>query len=228
MADARDAPDVYWVEPKRRAILPLEALHVSHSLAKLIRRNRYATTANAAFADVVRMCAAPVLERDGPERDGTWINAPIEAAVAQLHTRGHAHSIECWQDGALVGGLYGISLGGAFFGESMFSRARDASKLALAHLVARLRDGGFTLLDCQFMTPHLKSLGALEISRSAYLARLAIALEGEGDFTRLTDEDYSSSSPLLPRFGAVSPPLATMVLGPISGCRILHSLAQTS
>jgi leucyl/phenylalanyl-tRNA---protein transferase len=224
MADACDAPDVYWVEPKRRAILPLDGLHVSRSLAKLIRQNRFVTTANAAFETVVSTCAETT-----PVRDGTWINAPIETAVADLHARGHAHSIECWQGGALVGGLYGISLGRAFFGESMFPRARDASKVALAHLVARLRAGGFTLLDCQFMTPHLESLGAIEITQSAYKARLAAALDGngEGDFSKLIEENYSSS-PLLPSFGAVSPPLATMVLGPISGCRILHSLAQTS
>jgi leucyl/phenylalanyl-tRNA---protein transferase len=172
----------------------------------------------------VQCCAAP-----GAGRETTWINAEIERAVTILHKRGHAHSVECWADGHLVGGLYGVRLGRAFFGESMFSRARDASKAALAHLVARLKEGGFELLDCQFMTPHLASLGAIEISQSNYKQKLerAVAAGKHADFNHIARDSgsYSSASPDL---GAVSPPLATMVLGPISGCRILHSLVQTS
>ncbi len=214
MADGRDAPDVYWVEPRKRGILPLEGFRLSRSLAKCLRSDQFSHTVNHAFGDVVRMCAEAV---DG--RPSTWINPAIEAAVARLHALGHAHSFESWQEGRLVGGLYGISLGRAFFGESMFSRATDASKVALAHLVARMRAGGFTLLDCQFITPHLASLGAIEIPRNQYLALLERAMAYSPD-----------SPPDLERLDAVSssPPRTVNVLGPTSGLRILHSLTQTS
>jgi leucyl/phenylalanyl-tRNA---protein transferase len=171
MADARDAEEVYWVEPKKRGILPLDAFHVSRSLAKVIRSGRFEEHINRAFSEVVRLCA-----ESASKRETTWINAQIEDAVAILHARGHAHSVETWLDGELVGGLYGVSLGRAFFGESMFSRATDASKVALAALVQRLRSAGFILLDCQFLTPHLATMGAVQVSRSAYLARLNAAL----------------------------------------------------
>ncbi len=222
MADARDAEDVYWVEPKTRGVLPLDGFHLSHSLAKVIRADRFETTVNRAFSDVVVMCA-----ESAPKRETTWINGQIEDAVAALHTRGHGHSVECWRDGKLVGGLYGISLGRAFFGESMFSRETDASKVALAHLVARLRAGGFTLLDCQFLTPHLVTFGAIEISRKAYLAQLSVAVSGGqvGDFGAL-DQNSSSFGPAFD-LGS-SPPRTTFVSGPVSGWRILHSLGQTS
>lgn len=164
MADSRETSEVYWVEPQQRAILPLEGFHLSKSLAKAVRQGRFRVTTDTAFAEVVRACAAP---SDG--REGTWINATIEASYAALFTRGHAHSVECWDGEILMGGLYGVSLGRAFFGESMFSRQRDASKVALAWLVARLRAGSFTLLDCQFQTEHLASLGAQEISQADYL-----------------------------------------------------------
>jgi len=167
MADSADADEVYWVEPKKRGILPLDKFHLSHSLAKTLKSGRFSTSVNRAFDDVLDGCA---------DREETWINSIIRDAVIALHRVGHAHSIEVWADEALVGGLYGITLGRAFFGESMFSRATDASKVALAHLVARLRCGGYTLLDCQFITPHLASLGAVEISRSAYRALLASAV----------------------------------------------------
>lgn len=169
MSDARDARDVYWVEPKRRAILPLDGLLLSRSLRKSLRSGRFTVSRDRAFAEVVARCA---------ERRETWINPAIELSYADLHARGHAHSVEVWQEGALVGGLYGVRLGGAFFGESMFSTATDASKVALAWLVARLRAGGFSLLDCQFMTDHLASLGAVEISQAAYLELLSAALDG--------------------------------------------------
>jgi leucyl/phenylalanyl-tRNA---protein transferase len=172
MADARDADEVYWVEPKRRGILPLDRLHVSGSLGKTLKSGRFRSSRNEAFEDVVQLCAQSV-----EHRPSTWINHQIEEAVLSLHAAGHAHSIECWQGAQLVGGLYGISLGRAFFGESMFSRATDASKVALVHLVKWLRDEGYQLLDCQFLTPHLASLGAIEVSRSAYLRLLAQALD---------------------------------------------------
>ena len=171
MSDSRDAGDLYWVEPRRRAILPLESFHLSRSLRKALKSGAFQVTRDRAFADVVRLCA---------EREDTWINAEIEASYIRLHATGRAHSIEVWQDGALAGGLYGVRLGAAFFGESMVSLRRDASKVALAWLVARLIVGGFRLLDCQFMTPHLASLGAVEIEQKDYLVLLDSALGGAG------------------------------------------------
>jgi leucyl/phenylalanyl-tRNA--protein transferase len=170
MSDGRDAKDLYWVEPRKRAIIPLTRFHLSASLRKTLKSDRFTVTRDTAFAQIVRLCA---------ERDETWINGEIEASYIRLHEAGRAHSIEVWQDGALAGGLYGVRLGAAFFGESMVSLRRDASKVALAWLVARLRCGGFRLLDCQFMTPHLASFGAIEIDQKDYLALLASAL-GEG------------------------------------------------
>jgi leucyl/phenylalanyl-tRNA--protein transferase len=167
MADSAEDEEVFWVEPRVRAILPLEGFHLSRSLAKRIRRDDFTVTTDQCFGDVVAACAAPV---EG--REDTWINPVIRNSYAALHAINHAHSVECWRDGELVGGLYGVSLGGAFFGESMFSRRTDASKVALAWLVARLRVGGFTLLDCQFQTSHLQSLGAIEIPQATYLKRL--------------------------------------------------------
>jgi leucyl/phenylalanyl-tRNA---protein transferase len=194
MSDARDDPDIFWVEPKRRAILPLDGLNISHSLAKTVRQNRFTVTSDKAFTDVIRLCAAPT-----PGRDDTWINAGIEQAFIDLHQQGRAHSVECWLDDKgerkLVGGLYGLALGGAFFGESMFSRASDASKTALVWLVARLRIGGFQLLDCQFMTEHLGGLGAIEISQKRYLGLLASALaENPDDYSSMTVSSATGSS----------------------------------
>jgi len=147
MADSRGAGDIFWVEPRSRAIIPLDDFHLSRSLAKRIRSGKFRVTRDQAFHAVLLACA---------DREETWINQVIERATLGLHAVGHAHSIECWREGELVGGLYGVKLGRAFFGESMFSRATDASKVALAWLVARLKAGGFTLLDCQFITPHLE------------------------------------------------------------------------
>ena len=172
MADSREDPETFWVEPKTRAILPLDGLLVSGSLAKTIRQDRFRVTTDAAFAQVIAACAAVT-----NERLETWINPEIEDAFLALHDMGHTHSIECWHGDVLVGGLYGLAMGRAFFGESMFSRATDASKVALAWLVARLRVGGFILLDCQFMTDHLASLGVIEIGQAAYLQRLHSALD---------------------------------------------------
>jgi leucyl/phenylalanyl-tRNA--protein transferase len=175
MSDARDDPETFWVEPKTRAVLPLDGFHMSRSLRKTIRSDRFLVTADTAFADVIAICA-----ESASDRQETWINAEIEEAFCALHEQGHAHSIECWtmdDEGhkTLVGGLYGLEIGGAFCGESMFSRASDASKVALAWLVARLIVGGYKLLDCQFMTDHLASLGAVEISQEEYIKRLRAA-----------------------------------------------------
>jgi leucyl/phenylalanyl-tRNA---protein transferase len=225
MADSRDAPSVYWVEPKTRAILPLDRFHLSKSLKKTLLSGRYQTTANRDFAGVVKLCAEAAANR--PD---TWINAQIESAVQVLHAHGHAHSVETWQDGRLVGGLYGISLGRAFFGESMVSRATDASKVALAHLVARLRVGGFTLLDCQFQTSHLESLGAVEVSRSAYMALLDAAVSAAGASGSPKAAGDFGALDLLPEGGgppAASPDNVT-VSGPTSAWRIAQALAQTS
>ena len=189
MADARDDPDTFWIEPKRRAILPLDRLHISASLAKSVRQNRFAVTADTAFAEVISTCAA-----QADDRRETWINADIEEAFNTLHSVGMAHSIECWSEGELVGGLYGLALGRAFFGESMFSRRTDASKVALVWLVARLRLGGFTLLDCQFMTDHLASLGVVEIAQREYLALLNAALSEVNQVSMAASSINSSAS----------------------------------
>jgi leucyl/phenylalanyl-tRNA--protein transferase len=175
MSDARDDPDTFWIEPEYRAILPLEGFRLSKSLAKTIRQGRFTVTADIAFAEIIASCA-----ESQDDRRETWINPDIEESFCQLHTQGRAHSVECWIDGRLVGGLYGLAMGRAFFGESMFSRETDASKVALAWLVARLKIGGFELLDCQFMTDHLASLGAIEITQSAYLKLLESALATTG------------------------------------------------
>ena len=171
MADSRDDPDVFWVEPRLRAIMPLDGFHCSRSLAKLIRQERFRVTVNHAFDEVLAACAAPRAGR--PE---SWISERIAASYRVLHLAGHAHSVECWQDGALVGGLYGVSFDRVFCGESMFSRERDASKVALAWLVVLLRRAGAELLDCQFLTEHLASLGAVELTQQQYLELLADAL----------------------------------------------------
>jgi len=221
MADDRTAEKVYWVEPKKRGILPLDGFHLSHSLAKTVKSDRFTVTVDRAFERVIEACAAPT-----ELRPGTWINSQIETACLELHHRGHAHSLEAWRDGELVGGLYGIKLGGAFFGESMFSRERDASKVALAHLVARLRAGGFALLDCQFITDHLASLGAIEIGRDAYVALLDSALAtGGAGVAPSASPDFWALARLSPA-GAPAP--TDSVPGPISGQRIVQALGHTS
>jgi leucyl/phenylalanyl-tRNA--protein transferase len=171
MADSRDAAELFWVEPRQRAIIPLDGFHLSRSLRRTLRSGRFRVTRDRDFAGVIAACA---------DRRETWINAEIENAMLALHATGHAHSLEVGESesGDLAGGIYGVRLGRAFFGESMFSRRRDASKVALAWLVARLKVGGFTLLDAQFMTDHLASLGAVSVSRADYVALLSAALGG--------------------------------------------------
>ncbi len=177
MADQRDDPTLFWVDPRQRGVIPLDGLKVSHSLAKTVRHGGFEVRCNTAFATVIAACAESV-----SGREQTWINPEIESLFITLHHRGWAHSVECWRDDQLLGGLYGLAIGRAFCGESMFSRASDASKVALVHLVARLRAGGFSLLDTQFITPHLARLGAIEIPRAEYHRRLAVALEGIAHF----------------------------------------------
>lgn len=172
MADSRDSDELFWVEPRMRAVFPLDGFHVSRSLHRRLRSGEYRVTVDEDFAGVLAGCA---------DREETWINRPIEQAMKALFDTGQAHSVEVWEGDRLVGGVYGVALGRAFFGESMFSRSTDASKVALAFLVARLRTGHFALLDCQFMTSHLASLGAVEIPRVRYVASLGEALGSARD-----------------------------------------------
>jgi leucyl/phenylalanyl-tRNA--protein transferase len=174
MADSADDPTLYWVEPRLRGVLPLDAFHIPKRLARTVRSDRFEVRLDTDFDAVIDGCAAP-----RPGRRTTWINATIRDLYGQLFRRGHVHTVEAWRDGRLVGGLYGLELGAAFFGESMFSLERDASKVALVHLVAMMRRGGFQLLDTQFLTEHLTQFGALEIERKDYLLLLEEALAGE-------------------------------------------------
>jgi len=228
MADSRDAGDIFWVEPRNRAIIPLDTFHLSRSLAKRVRSGCFTVTRDRAFHDVLLACA---------DRDETWINQVIERATLGLHAVGHAHSIECWHQGQLVGGLYGVKLGRAFFGESMFSQMTDASKVALAWLVARLRVGHFTLLDCQFMTPHLASLGATTVSRDRYVGLLTTALSAgaggsvsAGSAPSVTGDSPAEAAPP-PDFEALDRLLegagASGAAGP-AGQLIAQLLGQTS
>ncbi len=219
MADSRDAGEVFWVEPRRGAIIPIHGFRISRSLRKTLRAGNFARHPDQAFPEPVRRCA---------EREETWTNAEIEASYNELHRLGHAHSVECRRDGRLVGGLYGVRLGAAFFGESMFSTERDSSKAALAWLVARLKVGGFTLLDCQFMTEHLKSLGAIEIAQTDYMELLSAALgsgfaAGGAVAGRRADAGEFGA---LDRLLSVDP--ARTVDSPASGCVIAQLLGQTS
>ena len=177
MAEHADDPEVFWVRPETRGVIPLDAFHVPKSLAKTIRQGRFEIRYDHDFAGVIDGCA-----ETGEGRASTWINAPIREAYLDLHRRGHCHSVEAWREGRLVGGLYGVSLGAAFFGESMFSRERDASKVCLAHLVERLRRQGFVLLDTQFTTEHLKRFGAVDVPRRKYEKLLEHALTSEAVF----------------------------------------------
>src|SRR6266700_3767267 len=180
MAESADDPTLFWVEPEIRGVIPLDGFRISSRLARTVRADAFTVTVNTAFKAVIAGCAAPQ-----PGREDTWINKRIRDLYLGLHQLGHCHSVEVWENDDLVGGLYGVSLGRAFFGESMFHRARDASKVALVHLVARLVTGGFQLLDTQYVTEHLRSLGAVEISRRRYRTLLDKAIAGEADFRKL-------------------------------------------
>ena len=177
MAESAEDTGLYWIEPERRGIIPLDRFHVPRRLLRTLRRSPFEIRVDSDFEGVIEGCAEP-----GPGRRKTWINRRIRRLYGELFRLGHCHTVEAWRGSRLVGGLYGVKLGRAFFGESMFSRERDASKVALIHLVARLRRGGFTLLDTQFVTGHLAQFGAIEISRRDYLRRLEAALQGEAEF----------------------------------------------
>jgi leucyl/phenylalanyl-tRNA--protein transferase len=192
MSDGRDDPDIHWVDPRRRGVLPLDGLHISRSLAKCIRSGRFRITTDTAFDAVVEACA---------DRGETWISRRIQQLYLQLHNLGYAHSVEVWEGNALVGGVYGVTQGSAFFGESMFSRATDASKVALAHAVHRLLAGGFQLFDTQFLTTHLASLGGKEIPRADYHRLLNSALQGTAEFDPV---GYSPSAGAVASAGAAS------------------------
>ncbi|WP_091519676.1 leucyl/phenylalanyl-tRNA--protein transferase [Aerobium aerolatum] len=178
MAESAEDPEVFWVRPETRGIIPLDDFHIPRSLSKVIRQNRFEIRVDSDFEGVIDGCAEA---REG--RDSTWINAPIREAYTNLFMRGYCHTVEAWENDRLVGGLYGVTLGRAFFGESMFSRTTDASKVCLAFLVERLRARGFVLLDTQFTTEHLKRFGAIDVPRAKYEAMLERAVQGEAKFT---------------------------------------------
>ena len=197
MAESAEDPSLHWIEPDLRGIIPLDRFYVSSRLARTVRSDQFKITINRDFDGVIDGCAEPQ-----PGRQRTWINERIRALYRKLHERRHCHSMEVYLDGELVGGLYGVALGRAFFGESMFHRSRDASKVALVHLVARLRAGGFALLDTQFVTDHLKSFGAIEVPRRQYHKLLETALLGEGDFMAL-DKRAGNGALVLAQLAAV-------------------------
>jgi leucyl/phenylalanyl-tRNA---protein transferase len=179
MAESADDPELFWVDPEHRGILPLDGFHIPRRLARVVRQDRFAVRVDSDFAGTLQACAEAT-----EKRPNTWINSEIVRLYTALHGVDAAHSVECWQEGALVGGLYGVSIGGAFFGESMFSRVADASKVALVHLVALMRIGGFRLLDLQFVTSHLAQFGAVEVPRAQYRRLLAEALRYRCVFPR--------------------------------------------
>jgi leucyl/phenylalanyl-tRNA--protein transferase len=225
MAERRGDPELFWVSPEMRGIVPLDAFHVPKRLARTVKSDRFAVTADMAFADVMRACAEPT-----PDRPESWINDEIVRLYTALHAAGHAHSIECWRDGRLVGGLYGVKLGAAFFGESMFTRERDASKVALVHLVARLRRGGFALLDTQFLTAHLARFGAIEIPRAQYHTLLARAISHEAEFywpAPSGNSGIASSAPASGETGLASF-LSGETLATTPGSLVLQWITQTS
>ena len=183
MAESQDDPELYWIDPETRGILPLDGFHIPKRLRRTLKTSPFTIKIDTSFEAVIKMCAA-----HAPDRPSTWINAQVLDIYGQLFEQGHCHTVETWLDGELVGGLYGIRLRGAFFGESMFSRQTDASKIALVYLIARLNHGGFTLLDTQFVTEHLARFGTIEIERADYHNRLATALETKADFYSLALE----------------------------------------
>ncbi len=189
MAETRRGERLYWLDPELRGILPLDAFHLPRRLRRTVSSGQYAITTDRAFADVIALCAEPA---EG--REDTWINRDIERLFTALHRQGHAHSVEAWLGDRLVGGLYGVVLGGAFFGESMFSHARDASKVALVHLVVRLRLGGFTLLDTQFVTDHLSQFGAVEVPRGAYRVLLDSAAQVKAEWISEPEAEVFASA----------------------------------
>ena len=220
MSDGREDPDIFWVEPRMRAVIPLDGFHLSKSLRKTIRKDRFRVSCNEAFGEVIAACAGPRVARsEQGDESGSWISRRIEASYEALHREGHAFSIECWDEDALVGGLYGVGFDRVFCGESMFSLRTDASKVALAWLVATMRHGGFTLLDCQFQTEHLASMGAIEIPQETYVDALRAAQ---------LDHSSSASAPvsLAAAFSSLSG--AAAAAGDSPGKFIAQCLTQTS
>lgn len=197
MAESAEDPELFWVEPPMRGILPLDAFHIPASLKKAMRKNPFEVRIDTAFQEVVEACAAPA-----PDRDSTWINDQIKTLYFELFEMGYCHSVECWSEDRLVGGLYGVSLGGAFFGESMFSRKTNASKIALVHLVDRMKRGGFTLLDTQFTTPHLVRFGVTEIPKRDYKKLLKEAILIDANF--FPYEGGGTSDSILQSFNQIS------------------------
>ncbi|MCB1438369.1 MAG: leucyl/phenylalanyl-tRNA--protein transferase [Nitratireductor sp.] len=197
MAESADDPGLFWVEPEMRGVLPLDQFHIPKSLRKIMKRNPFEVRIDTSFEAVVSGCATGT-----GERSKTWINKRIRRLYSELHKAGHAHSVECWSDGELAGGLYGVKLGAAFFGESMFTRKTDASKVALVHLVHRLKEGGFLLLDTQFITSHLARFGAVEIPRAEYSVMLEEAVQAEADFNPYLGGGTSDS--ILQSFSQIS------------------------
>jgi leucyl/phenylalanyl-tRNA--protein transferase len=225
MAERRDDPELFWVSPEKRGIIPLDNFHVPKRLARTVRSDRFTVTADVAFGEVMRACAAPTAVRTE-----SWINDEILRLYMALHHEGHAHSIECWKDGTLVGGLYGVKLGAAFFGESMFSTERDASKIALVHLVARLIRGGFMLLDTQFITAHLARFGTIEIPRDEYLKQLKQAVAKQASFYWPAPSGSAGISSSAPALGdtTLTGPFAGVTLATTPGVLVLQVITQTS
>lgn len=223
MAERRDAPELYWVSPEQRGIIPLDTFRVPRRLARTVRSDRFRVTSDICFVDVMKACAAPA-----PDRDQSWINDEILRLYTALHASGHAHSIECWRDDRLVGGLYGVSLGAAFFGESMFSRERDASKVALVHLVARLIEGGYELLDTQFITSHLAQFGTIEIPRTEYLRRLDKALAREAYWSAPSGSVVAASSSVASGDLTLAGARDAITGAAVPGALVLQKIAQTS
>ncbi len=225
MAERRGDPNLYWISPEARGIIPLDGFHVPKRLARTVRSGRFEVRIDTAFAEVIAACAAPA-----PGRSESWINDEIVSLYTALHRRRFAHSVECWRAGKLVGGLYGVRLGAAFFGESMFSAERDASKVALVHLVARLKRGRFRLLDAQFLTSHLARFGAVEIPKRDYLARLKEALSHRAEFYCPAPSGSSTFSSEAPALGETALTVSVEATGGPSwpGWLVLQLITDTS
>jgi leucyl/phenylalanyl-tRNA---protein transferase len=224
MAERRDDPELFWVSPDRRGVVPLDAFHLPKRLARTVRSDRFTVTTDLSFVDVMLGCAAPA-----PDREQSWINAEILRLYTALHASGYAHSLEARLDGELVGGLYGVSLGAAFFGESMFSRVTDASKVALVHLVAKLIAGGYELLDTQFITSHLAQFGTIEIPRSEYMTRLRRAIARPAYWSAPSGSGASPSPSVASGERTLDGPCDATTLGaPWPGVLVLQKIAQTS
>lgn len=223
MAETREDTALYWVSPEKRGVIPLDGFHVPRRMVRVVRSDHFTVTRDLAFVDVMRACAAP-----RPGHPQSWINEEIIRLYTALHVGGHAHSVECWQGGELAGGLYGVHLGAAFFGESMFSRQTDASKVALVHLVATLKQGGFMLLDTQFLTPHLARFGAVEITRESYLEDLRTAIAASGYWPASSGSAARPSLSEESGDNTLAGALDATAAGAAPGALVLQVITQTS